>query len=253
MLSLSAALSLLTLATTPIFAQPPKTYDCYRATTPIRIDGNLNDPAWRVAPWTTDFVDIQGSSKPRPRFRTRAKVLWDDTYLYVAAELQEPDVHATFTQHDSPIYQQDNNFEVFFKPPSSDPNSDSSGYFEFEINALNTSWDLYMNRPYNKGGKPDSSWEIPGLKTAIAVHGTLNKSTDKDHGWTVEMAFPWSSFSSRLPVTTPKIGDQWRFNFSRVEWKAGQPKEDNWVWTPQGAINMHIPEKWGYLNLKGNR
>ncbi len=252
MRSLSAALSLLTLATTPIFAQPPKTYDCYRATTPIRIDGNLNDPAWRAAPWTTNFVDIQGSPQPLPRFRTRAKVLWDDTYLYVAAELQEPDVHATFTQHDSPIYQQDNNFEVFLKPPPN-PNGDTSGYFEFEINALNTSLDLYMNKPYNKGGKPDSSWDIPGLKTAIAVHGTLNKSTDKDHGWTAEMAFPWAAFASRLPVATPKIGDQWRFNFSRVEWKAGQPKEDNWVWTPQGAINMHIPEKWGYLRLRGNR
>lgn len=244
----AAALSLLALATTPIFAQSPKTYDCYRATTPIRIDGNLNDPAWRAAPWTTNFVDIQGSSQPLPRFRTRAKLLWDDTYLYVAAELQEPDVKATFTQHDSPIYRQDNNFEVFLKPFA-----DSTGYFEFEINALNTSWDLYMNQPYNKGGKADSSWEIPGLKTAIAVHGTLNRSTDKDRGWTVEMAFPWTAFASRLPVAAPKIGDEWRLNFSRVEWKSGQPREDNWVWSPQGAINMHIPEKWGYLHLRGNR
>ncbi len=248
MRSLSAALSLLALAATiPALAQSPKSYDCYRATTPIRIDGNLNDPAWRAAPWTTNFIDIQGSSQPLPRFRTRAKVLWDDTYLYVAAELQEPDVHATLTQHDSLIYQ-DNNFEVFLKPFA-----DSSGYFEFEINALNTSWDLYMNKPYNKGGKADSSWEIPGLKTAIAVHGTLNKSIDKDHGWTVEMAFPWTAFASRLPVTTPKIGDEWRFNFSRAEWKAGQPKEDYWVWASQGAINMHIPERWGYLRLRGNR
>jgi hypothetical protein len=243
-----AALSLLALAAAiPAFAQSPKSYDCYRATTPIRIDGNLNDPAWRAAPWTTNFVDIQGSSQPRPRFRTRAKVLWDDTYLYVAAELQESDVHATLTQHDSEIYQ-DNNFEVFLKPFAG-----SSGYFEFEINALNTSWDLYMNKPYNKGGKADSSWDIPGLKTAIAVHGTLNKSTDKDHGWTVEMAFPWTAFASRLPVTTLKIGDEWRLNFSRAEWKTGQPKSDYWVWTPQGAINMHIPEKWGYLRLLGNR
>jgi hypothetical protein len=249
-----AALSLLALAAAiPSFAQAPKTYDCYRASTPIHIDGNLNDPAWRAAPWTTNFVDIQGSSQPRPRFRTRAKVLWDDTYLYVAAELQEPDVHATLTQHDSPIYRQDNNFEVFLKPPPSNPVDAPTGYFEFEINALNTSWDLYMNKPYNKGGKADSSWEIPSLKTAIAVHGTLNKSTGKDHGWTVEMAFPWTAFSSRLPVATPKTGDEWRLNFSRVEWKAGQPKEDNWVWTPQGAINMHVPEKWGYLRFKSSQ
>src|SRR5690606_4943916 len=23
--------------------------------------------------------------------------------------------------------------------------------------------------------------------------------------------------------------------------------EQNWVWSPQGVINMHFPERWGYL------
>jgi hypothetical protein len=40
----------------------------------IAIDGRLDDPAWRAAPWTGDFVDIEGAGKPRPRFRTRAKI-----------------------------------------------------------------------------------------------------------------------------------------------------------------------------------
>src|SRR5262249_17505447 len=48
---------------------PPKGYVCYRASAPIRIDGKLDDPAWRDAPWTDDFVDIEGSAKPKPRFR----------------------------------------------------------------------------------------------------------------------------------------------------------------------------------------
>ena len=50
-----------------------------------------------AAPWTADFVDIQGGAKPKPRFRTRAKMLWDDDYLYIAAELEEPHVWATLT------------------------------------------------------------------------------------------------------------------------------------------------------------
>src|SRR5262245_19469313 len=53
--------------------EPPKGYVCYRATKPIRIDGKLDDPAWRDAVWTDDFVDIEGGKKPRPRFRTRVK------------------------------------------------------------------------------------------------------------------------------------------------------------------------------------
>jgi len=232
---------------------PPKSYDCYRATTPIQIDGKLDDPAWRSAPWTTSFVDIVGSAKPQPRFRTRAKILWDDQYLYIAAELEEPDVQATLTQHDSIIYH-DNDFELFLKPPALVAGQEATGYFEFEINALNTSWDLYLDKPYRLGGRADNSWEIPGLKTAVAIQGTLNQSTDKDKGWTVEIAIPWTAYASRLPVTAPHTGDQWRINFSRVEWLHGRQepnlKEDNWVWSPQGVVNMHIPEKWGYLTFR---
>ncbi len=225
--------------------EQPKSYKCYPAKTPVRIDGKLDDPAWKAAAWTTNFVDIEGSIKPAPRFRTRVKMLWDDEYLYIAAELEEPDVKATLTKHDSVIFH-DNDFEVFLKPSVEEP-----GYYEFEINALNTGWDLYLNKPYRHGGKADNRWNIPGLKTAVAIHGKLNDSRDKDHGWTVEMAFPWSAFASRLPVTKPKAGDEWRINFSRVEWKVGQPKEDNWVWSPQGIINMHVPERWGYLHFRG--
>ena len=228
---------------------PPKSYECYRAQSPIKIDGQLDDRAWKAAPWTTDFVDIEGTLKPLPRFKTRAKILWDDNYLYVAAELSEPDVKAALTAHDSVIFH-DNDFEVFLKPPATVSGEPAPGYFEFEINALNTSWDLYLNKPYRLGGKADNSWDIPGLRTAVAVQGTLNQSNDKDQGWTIEMAFPWSAFASRLPVEKPEPGSQWRVNFSRVEWKAGQPEEDNWVWSPQGVVNMHVPEHWGYLNFR---
>ena len=104
---------ILLLAATLANAQPPatpKSYDCYRTPHPIKIDGKLDDPAWRRAPWTTDFVDIRGNDGPTPRFRTRAKLLWDDTTLYIAAELQEPDVKASITQHDAVIFH-DNDFE----------------------------------------------------------------------------------------------------------------------------------------------
>jgi hypothetical protein len=223
---------------------PPKSYDCFHIATPIKIDGKLDDPAWKKAAWTTDFVDIEGAAKPQPRFRTRVKMLWDDQYLYIAAELEEPDVKATLTQHDSVIFH-DNDFEVFIKPLP-----DTESYYEFEMNALNTGWDLFLNKPYNKQGKADNSWDIPGLKTAVAIQGTLNDSHDKDHGWTLEIAYPLQAFQSRQQVPQPQAGTIWRINFSRVEWKPGQPREDNWVWSPQGVINMHVPEQWGYLHFR---
>ena len=245
-LSRARLLGSLLLAIAPFASaqQTPKTYTCVRTKKPIIIDGKLNDASWKRAAWTDDFVDIEGDTKPAPRFRTRAKLLWDDTYLYVAAELEEPDIKAKLTEHDSVIFH-DNDFELFLKPPTGTP-----GYFEFEINALNTSWDLYLNKPYREGGKADNNWDIPGLKSAVDLQGTLNNSVDKDHGWTVEIAIPWTAFQSRLPVEKPVPGTEWRLNFSRVEWKAGQPREDNWVWSPQGVINMHIPDKWGYLRFR---
>jgi hypothetical protein len=228
-----------------VHGQPkPAHYTCRRAASPIRIDGRLDDAAWAKASWTASFVDIEGAKRAKPRFRTRAKMLWDDTYLYIAAELEEPDVRATLTEHDSVIFH-DNDFEVFLNP-----SGDGRNYFEFEINALNTSWDLFLPKPYREGGKADNSWEIPGLLTAISIQGTLNNPADRDRGWTVEMAFPWTAFAARAPVTRPGPGDTWRANFSRVEWRhiPGE-KEDNWVWSPQGLIDMHVPTHWAYLHF----
>ena len=75
-------------------AKPPAP----RGETPIKIDGKLDDPAWQAAPWTDDFVDIEGDRRLPPRFRTRAKMLWDDQYFYIGAELEEPHVQGTLHQ-----------------------------------------------------------------------------------------------------------------------------------------------------------
>src|SRR5262249_56633169 len=66
---------------------PPRGYVCYRAPGPIRIDGRLDEAAWRAAPWSEEFVDIQGQRRRRPRFRTRVKMLWDDRCLDLGADL----------------------------------------------------------------------------------------------------------------------------------------------------------------------
>ena len=70
----------------------PKKYICYKAESPILIDGKLDESSWAKAEWTDDFVDIEGPVKPAPRFRTRAKMLWDENCLYILAELTEPNV-----------------------------------------------------------------------------------------------------------------------------------------------------------------
>lgn len=232
----------------------PRQYLCERAATPVLIDGKLDEPAWSAAAWTDDFLDIEGLVRARPRFRTRVKMLWDDTYFFIAAQLDEPHVWATLTKHDSVIFH-DPDFEVFI-----DPDGDNHEYYELEINALNTEWDLFLARPYRDGVKALDAWEIPGLKKAVHVDGTLNDPTDRDRGWSVELAIPWAVLGEHAHrPAPPRDGDSWRVNFSRVEWevvtegkttrKVEGRREDNWVWSPQGAIDMHRPERWGFVQF----
>ena len=234
-------------------ASGPKHYSCPRTSGPIVIDGRLDEPAWAAAPWTDEFVDIEGDQRPQPRYRTRARMLWDDQYLYVGAELDEPHVWGTLRDHDAIIYH-DNDFEVFV-----DPDGDGNCYYEVEVNALGTIFDLYLPRPYNKGGSPDLDWDWAGLSQAVHIAGTLNDPSDIDQGWSVELALPWHALGPEAgQPRPPRPGDVWRINFSRVQWrhevdqgrymKVDAP-EDNWVWTPQGTINMHVPGHWGYVEF----
>jgi hypothetical protein len=232
----------------------PRGYVAYRSAQPIKMDGKLDEEAWRAVPWTEPFVDIEGDLKPVPRFETRAKMLWDDQYFYIGAYLQEPHVWGTLTKHDSVVFH-DNDFEIFI-----DPNGDNHEYYEIEINALNTEWDLLLKKPYRDGGPAVNEWEIPGLKTAVHVEGTLNDPADKDKSWSVEFAIPWKVLAeyAHRPAP-PRDGDQWRINFSRVEWQheladgkyrtVPKTREDNWVWSPQGVVDMHRPETWGIVQF----
>ena len=238
----------------------PRGYVCKRASAPIVLDGNPNKPIWASVPWTEDFVDIEGGVKPAPRFRTRAKMLWDDENLYVLAELEEPHVWGTITKKNEVIFQ-DNDFEFFLSA-----NGSNHHYHEFELNALNTLWELDLDKPYRNDGPIHSPSNIKGLRSAVHVNGSLNNPADTDQSWSVEIAFPWKELTPHAggTGTAPQDGDQWRANFSRVEWLVDiidgkyrkipreMRPEDNWVWSPQGVVDMHRPERWGYLQFSSS-
>ena len=254
-MSLTACFLALGLAV-PVDSLPvPKMYVVRQTDRPPRLDGRIGRSEWRRSAWTADFVDITGDPALSPRLRTRCRMLWDDSCLYIAAELEEPHLWATLTRHDQIVFH-DNDFEVFL-----DPNDDTEQYFEIEVNALNTVMDLFMNRPYRKGGVYDLRWDA-GLRSAVRHNGTLNDPRDRDKGWTLEMAIPYAALARPGRRHLPSIGVRWRIDFSRVQWTLDPAPEgytrrlgpdgkrlpeDNWVWSPIGRVNMHIPEQWGYL------
>jgi hypothetical protein len=242
----------------PIIEFNPPSYICKRADKPFVLDGNINKDFWRDAPFTEDFKDIEGVSKPTPRFRTRAKMLWDDNSIYFALLLEGDEIWATVTERDDVIFR-DNDIEIFI-----DPDSDTCQYYEFEMNALNTVWDLFLTKPYRDMGLAINAWDIKGLKTAVHINGKLNDPTAANKSWSVEVVMPFVSLKEcAIEKRIPKEGEYWRINFSRVQWlvdildgtykKRINPQtnspfpEDNWVWSPTGVINMHYPELWGFV------
>ena len=251
-------------------ATRPREYAALKLDAPLTLDGDLSKPEWRDVPWTSEFVDI--STSTAPRLRTRSKLRWDDTFLYVAAELEEPQLWATLTQHNSVIFQ-DNDFEIFV-----DANATTWGYKEFEMNALNTTWDLMLNRPYGDGGgeiscrvsAPPCFDMQPPLASAVRLDGVLNDPYSPSVGWSVEVALPIEQLMryNADEAQRPKPGVFWRINFSRVQWALtvngsayvktpncqscphpGTAAEDNWVWSPQGEIAMHNPETWAIVQF----
>lgn len=237
---------------------PPCGYVACKVQQPLVIDG-IPEKAWDNAPWSNPFNDIEGDKKPKPRFQTRMKMLWDDHYLYVYAEMEEPHVWAYEKRRDATIFLE-NDFELFIKPSTLTPT-----YGEFEMNALGTVWDLFFMRPYRSGANYMVSWDMREMLAGVHINGTINNPKDTDKGWNVELAFPWNALKELGRKSPVQDGDIWRFNFSRVEWqhtvtpegkyirKQGQNgeilKEDNWTWSPMRVIQLHEPEYWGYLQL----
>jgi hypothetical protein len=233
----------------------PRSYVAYKTSEPVEIDGKSNELAWQQASWSDEFIDIEGVLEPT--YTTRVKMLWDESYFYILAEIEEPHVWATLKQKDTIIFY-NNDFEVFL-----DPDGDTHNYYEFEMNALNTTWDLFITKPYREKNAPIlNDWNVTGLKSAVTVDGTLNDPTDTDKGWTLELAFPWAVYKTGYFQNNVPRDQYWRVNFSRVNWDFDLIKnryyrkkddngnflhEHNWVWSPQGVINMHEPEHWGFV------
>lgn len=231
----------------------PEQYLCYKIESKIVIDGVIEDKAWQDAQWSRNFVDIEGDAKPSPTYQTKMKMLWDDDFLYIAAYLEEPHIWATLTKRESIMYF-DNDFEIFIEP-----DNDHHGYYEFEFNAFGTEWDLFMDQPYRNGGRPLFGWDAKGMTTAVKTYGTINNPSDKDSCWTFEAAIPWTSIlDAAYKKKMIKNEGFLRVNFSRVQWDTKiengkyvktNPDEHNWVWSPTGKVNMHMPEMWGYVKL----
>lgn len=242
------------------FLTEPHGYVAYRTADKIVVDGVMDEKSWQNAPETELFMDISGEGFPQPRYATRAKMLWDDDYLYVSAVMEEPNVWANLTRRDTVIYY-DPDFEIFI-----DPTGDAHNYYELEFNASNVIFDLCLEMPYRAPRRNfvQFQWDCPGLKSVVKVNGTLNDNRDTDKGWDIEVAIPRKAIAQEFDNVL-QAGRYLRVGFSRVEWQTELDRggrtfrkkgadgkylpEDNWTWPSTGMVAMHMPERWGYVYL----
>lgn len=236
----------------------PRQYVAYRAVDEIFIDGKLNETSWKNADWTEKFVHILFEPYRNPHLATRAKVIWDDEFLYFGGELEEPNIIADITENDAVIYR-DNDFEIFL-----DVDDDTRNYVEIEFNALGTLWDLFFGE---KGSIPmgfprDNSppFDVHGIKLAVRVDGSINYPEDIDEGWTFECAIPWLSLQPHC-VTGRQLAQRGtciRTTFSRVQgniapgWRITDFKRVegvDWLWSPALIYSAHNKECYGKVLL----
>jgi hypothetical protein len=277
---LAAAFTLLALIPAAAAADglaPPPVVPCPRVDSAVVIDGRLDEPAWREAFAAGEFRDIVNG---RPaRLGTRALVMHDDYALYVGFQLEEPDLRARLTGRDSRIYTE-NDVEIFI--------DGGDAYYELELNALGTVYEVYwiwkdalnkkrFRRPeFDPDGRPVMrlsgikdhvhprgerlgflDWDLPGLKTAVAVNGTLNDPSDEDRGWSVEIVLPWRGLAHVLGRggLPPAPGGELGMNLFRFQWRGPDGKKlkepVGWGLSVHGVYDCHMPERFFRLELVG--
>lgn len=212
----------------------------FRAQEAPRLDGSLDDAAWRFARASRGFVETRAGG--RAPFEASAKLLWDRQRLYLGIEVQDAWLRASHTAHDSHLWEQDC-IEVML-----DPDGDGENYFEIQVSPRGVVFDTRYEtrrvpRPF---GHVD--W-TSRTRVGVSRNGEID-DVNADAGYTVEMSIPWQAFSlDHTTTVAPEVGDEWRGNFYVVDrTRNGQRAA---AWSSLGIGDFHVPQRFGILTFEG--
>ncbi len=226
--------------------RPLGEYVCPRVSAPPVIDGAVDDTVWRSAPPTEVFTRFDAEAADAALLRTTARLAWDDGYLYVAFECEDPDVWSDLTDRDANLWEGEV-VEVYV-----DPDGDGEQYFEFEVNPRNAVIDLRI--PRSVQGAPQDveaarQWDAVGLRSAVRVEGTLDDRDDRDRGWSAELAVPFATLADSASAR-PRLGDVWRMQLFRIDRSKSLTHPQFLAWSATDAF--HNPTRFGRLSFAGN-
>jgi Domain of unknown function (DUF5916)/Carbohydrate family 9 binding domain-like len=159
-----------------------KQYRVESTADPVKIDGVLDEPAWKTAqPMEFDAETSPGDNIPPPA-RTVGYMTYDQKYLYVAFQAFDPnpkEIRAHLSDRDTA-------FSDDFVGVVLDTFNDNRRAFEFFVNPLGVQMDLIQD---DTNRNEDSSWD--------AIWNTAGRITAD--GYIVELAIPFTSI--RFPRT----------------------------------------------------
>ena len=233
------------VADTPAAKPPvlPPAAECRWADGRITIDGNADEPAWKNAQVINRFLAPWATNSPPAKTRTTARLLWDREFLYFHAEMEDHDLFANVITKDGNTWNNDV-FELFFKPALDEP-----GYYEFQVNAANTQFDLFLPRR--------ASWLVDRLRhdqefhmeSKVVHRGTLNQWRDRDTGWSVEGRIPWRDF---MPTGgRPAPNEEWRFALCRYDYSIEWESPDLSTTAPLTRVDYHQHENYAPIKFVG--
>ncbi len=175
-------------------AQTKKKVEAYKITSPLNIDGKLDEAAYSYCAPAKDFVQIQpynGKPSPQP---SEVYFFYDQSAIYVGAKLYDSHPDSIFNY----LTERDNTgmsdyFGVYF-----DPYNQGQLAYGFFISPAGIQVDIkaVKSDSDNEDGNWNAVWES---KTAIT-----------DFGWTVEMKIPYSALRF-----SEKAGSDWGLNIFR--------------------------------------
>lgn len=212
--------------------------------TTIKIDGKLDEAAWKDAANTGPFLDVgTGEANKTSPVNGEAKVLWNDSGLYVGISVTEKDIVGGFKkgEQDPHLWTKDT-VEIMVDP---DGNGDNKNYYEIQVSPQNLVFDSQFDAYNEPKTEPDGpfghqEWSA-NLKSAVTIDGTIDKSSDEDRGYTVEVMIPWKSFG-KAETVPPELGSAWRVNFYAMKNNGGV------AWSPiLGQGNFHKASRFGRI------
>ncbi|MBI3005391.1 MAG: carbohydrate binding family 9 domain-containing protein [Ignavibacteriales bacterium] len=183
----------------------PKTATAVRTPAAPKIDGNLNEPEWRLAAPVSDFTQRDPFEGEQPTQKTEIRILYDDDAIYFGCTMYDTDpskIFARLARRDDEILSDVISIRI-------DSYHDHQTAFEFTINAAGVKVDILQ---YNDATEEDDSWDgVWDVETRITAEG-----------WIAEVKIPYAVL--RFPE---KEEQNWGIQFLRRI--ARNREEDHWV------------------------